>query len=902
VAQSSRPIPTGTVTFLFSDIEGSTELVRRLDPAAYREVLEQHHRILRTAFAAHGGFERGTQGDSFLVVFRDAPSAIAAAVDAQRSLAAAAWPEDLQIRVRMGLHSGEGIPGGDDYVGLDINRAARIASAAHGGQVLVSEATRALIERSLPDGVSVRDIGEHRFKGLDLPERVHQVTIEGLAEEFPPLRSLSPRLAGATFRTTTFLGREREVAELISLLAANRLVTLVGPGGTGKTSLAAELAGRVADGFADGAVFVPLESIADPALVGSAIVTGLKLRDTSARTAREQLLDNLPGREILLILDNFEHVLEAASLVGELLATGPALKVVATSRAPLRLPGEQTFPVQPLPVPAVGDPIEPAALGSVDSVRLFVERARSVLPGFELTDDNAAAVVEICRLLDGLPLGIEIAVARLPLLGPAGIRDRLAQKANLPGSSVRGVPARQRTLRDAIAWSHDLLDEPGKRLFGQFSVFAGGCRLQELEAVCQEVAGPGADVVDSLATLVDQSLVVARQQPAGVRYEMLGTIRDVAAERLADDPDREAVARRHAHAYVALAEANAPRLETREQTRALGDIAADRDNLRAAVRWSIDHAVAEIGLRLAAALARYWWLAGEMDEGRRTVEAVLEAPGADAPTTWRMRGLEGAGLIYYYAGDNDRATAAYQAQLNLARQLEDRQGEADARFNLIFTRDFWTRGPDGLEEIDEIADSYRALANERSLARTMLARANLMMGAGRAADAQQVLEEAVDRYRVLGDLMYESQAANSLAVGGLMYGDRQSAARWFPASLVLDRAIGDTPAVAIGLPVYAVAALEFVGPAACATLLGAYDEMSRRYGLQMPTGLAQVIARFAPRERARSALDPADYEAAIEAGRKMSVGEVSAYLDETIGQIRVDGGDTPASSGRGRRP
>jgi predicted ATPase/class 3 adenylate cyclase len=887
---SSLEIPTGTITFLFSDIEGSTELVKRLEPSVYGELLEQHQRLLRAAFAANGGFERGTQGDSFLVVFRDAPSAVAAAVEAQRALATAEWPDDLAVRVRMGLHSGEGIPGGDDYVGIDINRAARIAGAAHGGQVVVSDATRALTERQLPVGVGLRDVGQHRLKSLDLPEQLYQLTIDGLSDDFPPLRSLSPRLAGAASRSTSFLGREREVGELMELLDAHRLITLVGPGGTGKTSLAVELAHRMGDRFADGAVFVPLDSVADPALVGSAIVAGLSLRDTSGRPARQQLLDNLSGRELLLVLDNFEQVLEAAPLVGELLENGPALKVVTTSRAQLRLAGEQVFPVPPLAVPEASDPIDPAGLGSIESVRLFVDRARGVMPGFELTDDNAAAVADICRLLDGLPLGIEIAVARLPLLGPAGVRDRLARKASLPGSSVRGAPNRQRTLHDAIAWSHDLLDEPDKRLFGQFSVFSGGCRLEELEAVCGEVADPGADAVESLASLVEQSLVGANQQPSGMRYEMLGTIRDFAVQRFADDPDRDAVERRHAYSYMALAEANQPRLERREQGPAIAELAADRDNLRAAVRWSVDRAIPEVGLRLAAALARFWWLVGAMDEGRTAVEAVLEIPGADAPTTWRMRALEAAGMIHYYAADNGRAINAYQAQLDLSRQLGDRHGEADARFNLIFTDDYRTRAAEGLAEIDEVADTFRALGDEWSLARTLWVRSNLMLAAGRPVEAQRLMLEAVPRYRALGDLPYEMQAAIGLLLGGLLFGDRKIAAEWFPASLALAKELGDLAAIAIGLPSFAVAALEFAGPSMAATLLGAYDEMCRRYGMQMPLRLEQVISMLEPRERARAALSPADFEAALEVGRALSVGEVYALLDQTVGQIRTAGG------------
>jgi predicted ATPase len=642
----------------------------------------------------------------------------------------------------------------------------------------------------------------------------------------------------------------------------------------------------VAHGFGDGAVFVPLESVADSELVGSAIVAGLRLRDTSGRPAREQLLENLSGREILLVLDNFEHVVEAAPLVGELLATGPGVKIAATSRAPLHLPGEQLFRVPPLPIPPAGGQPDPIQLGSVDSVRLFVDRARKVQPSFELTDSNAGAVADICRLVDGLPLGIEIAAARLSLLSPAELRDRLVQKLSLPGSSVRGAPARQQTIRETIAWSHDLLDDPSRRLFRELSVFAGGCRLAELEQVCQPTAEAGSDPIDILAALIDQSLVITSQGPTHVRYEMLRTIHEFAAERFIDDPARDDIERRHAISYVALAEANQPRLETRDETLALADMAADRDNLRAAVRWSIDHANAEVGLRLAAALARYWWLAGSMDEGRTTIEAVLGIPGAETPTLWRMRALEGAGLIYYYAAENDRAIDAYEDQLVLSRQLGDRQGEADARFNRIFTRDYRARGTEGLAEIDAIAEIYREVGNERSLSRTAWVRSNLLIAAGRPAEAQTLMLEAIARYRSLGDLPYEMQAANGLALGGIISGDRKTASEWFPASLARARELGDSTAIAVGLPAFAVAAIEFLGPSVAATMFGAYDEMCRRYGVRMPVTLSQVIDRFAPRERARAAMGSEDFEAALETGRAMSVSEVMTYLDETVGQIR----------------
>jgi len=663
MARSRRTVPTGTVTFLFSDIEGSTQLVQELDSAGYRELLEQHQRLLRTAFAAHGGVERGTEGDSFFVVFRDAPSAIAATVNAQRALVAADWPLGHEVRVRMGLHSGEGIRGGDDYVGVDVNRAARIASAAHGGQVLVSESTRALSDRQLPSGVALRDLGEHRLKGLALPERLYQLTIAGLRSDFPPLRSEPSRAAHLPPRLTSFVGRESELGEVQRLLAARHLVTLVGSGGSGKTSLAIECARVVADAFQDGAWFVALDTVSDSELVPPQIVGSLGLRDVSGQSAGESLLENLSRRHLLLVLDNFEQVIEASAFVGKLLAAASEVKVLVTSRAPLHVTGEQLFPVRPLAVPArahptypAGHQVDPDALMSAPAVRLFVDRAQQVQPAFRLTAENAAAVVEICERLDGLPLGIELAAARISLLGAAGIRDRLAQRAGLPAAPNRDVPERQRTLREAISWSHDLLEPAARALFARLSVFAAGCRIQEAEAVCRDASQPGVEVVDTLAALVDQSLVTASQTDDIGRYGMLETIREYAGERLAERDEAAEYRRRHALTFLALAEVNAHALGTRGGGAVAQWFAVEEANLQAAVRWSIETGEAETGLRLIAALQGYWRLDGRVLERRSIALAILGIPGADVPSRARMRALEAAGSLFTRAATTTAPT------------------------------------------------------------------------------------------------------------------------------------------------------------------------------------------------------------------------------------------------------
>jgi predicted ATPase/class 3 adenylate cyclase len=891
MARSSRTVPTGTVTFLFSDVEGSTRLAQQVDPATYRKLIERHQRLLRAAFEVHGGVERGTEGDSFFVVFRDAPSAVAAAVDAQRSMQAARWPPGHDLRVRIGLHTGKGTRGGDDYVGLDVNRAARIASAAHGGQVVISDATRALSDRSLPDGVALRDLGEHHLKSLEVPEHLYQLVIDGLASDFPPLLSKPARAAHLPPRLTSFVGRDAELAEVVRLLASNRLVTLVGPGGTGKTSLATECVREIAGEYPDGAWFIPLDTVLDPELVASEIVGALELQDSTGRPARERLKENLAARELLLLLDNFEQVIEASALVGELVVTAPGITVLVTSRAPLHLTGEQLYPVAPLAVPArvaTADPSadrpDPVALMSVAAVRLFVDRAQQAQPAFRLTAENAAAVADICARLDGLPLGIELAAARIPLLGAAGIRDLLMERIALPASRSRDAPAHQGTLRETIAWSHDLLDPPARVLFARLSVFAYGCAAQEAAAICGPAAELGAEVIDTLAALVDQSLVTANPVGDNVRYGMLETIRTDAAERLEKRGEAVEIRRRHALTYLALAEAKSPLLGTRQRGAAARWFEGEGDNIQAAIRWSIETGQAETGHRLVAALWPYWRFEGRIAERRSATLAVLDIPGSDVPSGWRMRALEAAGSLFYYSGGNDRADAFYRAQLEMAREIGDRQGTADALFNLAFTEDWRGRPAEETARTEELTDAYRELGDEWSLARTEVFRGGRLL-ADEPDEARRILVAAYEWLDELGDVVWGAFAASLIGGAYLQQGDGREAARWFVETLKIAGEAQNMPAVAGLLPFAAVAALELGRPEPAAVLLGAFEALSRRYGIEPTRDWARVIAAMDPHGRAKAALDPETFEAAFRRGRELTSQEAQAYGLETIGTL-----------------
>ncbi|HEY6056813.1 MAG TPA: adenylate/guanylate cyclase domain-containing protein, partial [Candidatus Limnocylindrales bacterium] len=456
-------LPTGTLTFLFTDIEGSTRLVAALGER-FGPLLERHQALLRAAFDARGGVEVATEGDSFFVVFASAGAAVVAAAAAQRALAAEHWPAGVEgVRVRMGLHTGEGRLGGDNYVGLDVHRAARIGAAAHGGQVLLSDVTRALAAESLPDDLVLRDLGEHRLKDLERPERLVQLVVRGLPEEFPPPRTLEAP-TNLPAQVTSFVGRAREVEEIEALVRRSRLVTLVGPGGTGKTRLSLRVAERLRQEFAAGAFFVDLSPLIDPALIAATIAHALGVREEPSRPLVQSLEGHLRDLRLLLVLDNFEQVTRGAALVGDLMRAAPGLAVLVTSRVVLHVTGEQEYPVAPLRLPDT-DRLPPLGmLTGIDSIALFSVRAQAVWPDFVVDAENAAAVAAICARLDGLPLAIELAAARIKLMAPQAILSRLEKRLAILTSTAGDLPERQRSLRGAIEWSHDLLDPTERAL------------------------------------------------------------------------------------------------------------------------------------------------------------------------------------------------------------------------------------------------------------------------------------------------------------------------------------------------------------------------------------------------------------------------------------------------------
>src|SRR5918995_1701993 len=547
--------PTGTVTFLFTDVEGSTKLWER-HTETMRTALARHDEILRRSIEVHGGHVFKTVGDAFC--------ALESALAAQRAFLSDPWhTEIVALRARMALHTGTAEERGGDYFGPAVNRVARLLSAGHGGQVLLSSSTQELVRDHLPPKTHLRDLGERRLKDLSRPERIFQLTAPDLPSEFPPLRTLETHTNNLPLQATPLIGREREVEAVCELLRSSetRLLTLLGPGGTGKTRVGLQVAAELVDDFEDGVFFVPIASITDPTLVAPTIARVLGLSEGGARRAEELLEGYLRDRQALLLLDNLEQVLEAAPVVDRLLSTAAGLKILATSRTPLGLYGEYEFPIPPLslPDPESLPPLED--LTEYEAVRLFVERARAVRPDFSLVEDNAPAVVEICQRLDGLPLAIELAAARIKLLPPQVLLDRLGNRLKILTGGARNLPERQRTLRNAIEWSYGLLDEGEKMLFGRFGVFSSGATLEAMEAVCEAEGDLPTDVFEGASSLLDKSLLRQEEEVGGEpRFVMLETIHEFADEKLEGSGDAEAVRRAHAEYFLALAEEAEPML------------------------------------------------------------------------------------------------------------------------------------------------------------------------------------------------------------------------------------------------------------------------------------------------------------------------------------------------------
>jgi predicted ATPase/class 3 adenylate cyclase len=870
-------LPTGTVTFLFTDVEGSTRLVAALG-TEYPAVLERHSAIVREGLSAHGGVEVNTEGDSFFAVFGSAVDAVGAVVEIQRALAAEPWPAGNSVRVRMGVHTGEGRVALADYAGMDVHVAARIAAAGHGGQVLLSDATRALVAATLPAGVTLRDLGTHRLKDLEEPQALWQLVIDGLEAAFPPIRTLeSPTNLPAEH--TSFVGRAQETDDVLALLSTNRLVTLTGPGGTGKTRLALRIADSCRSRFADGTFFIDLAPLTDPALVGPTIARSMGLSDQAERTIVDLLTAYLERREMLLVLDNFEHLLAGSAIVERLLSGAPTLRILVTSRSALELYGEQEYAVPPLPLPDPADVADLARLSANEAVALFVERARAATPAFALSRETAAAIARICVRLDGLPLAIELAASRIRLLEPAEILARLEQQLPVLSTGGSNLPERQRTLRAAIAWSYDLLRPGEQAFFARLAIFSGGWTLDAAEAVSLPRETADLDAFEGLASLVAQSLVRRSSDAGGSRFAMFETIREFAHHRLQEDGDVEEVGRRHLAYYRDLAETAEPHFIGSDQVAWLDRFEREHDNVRAALGRALVERDVENGLRLAGSLWRFWLQRGFLREGRGWLEAIL-ALEPDAVDRSRAKAFSALGGLCYWLNDIDATEEAYRSAVRLYRVLGDRAAEAEALYDFAFVPVMRGEHGEAQRRFDEVLSVAREVGRRDLVAKVQMSRGINAVLARDAAAALVLFDESLAYFREIDDRFHVADALAAVAQAYRLLRDHRAARHAYSEALRIFAEARNLPS--IGMVLEETAALESSAGrhAEAVRLMGAAASLRDTTGATAPL----TVMRLGDVEAtARVAIGDQAVDEALGAGRRMTLEQAIEYATGLAG-------------------
>jgi predicted ATPase/class 3 adenylate cyclase len=857
-----------TLTFVLTDVEGSTRLWEA-HGQAMGSALAAHDRLVSRAVASHGGrlVKTKGEGDSSFSVFTSPAQAVAAALEFQRALAAEPWPLPAPLAVRVAVHAGEVQEREADFYGPVVNRCARLRAIGHGGQVLLSAVVAELVRDDLPEGAHLRGLGVHRLKDLAAPEHVVQLCHPDLRDQFPPLSSLEARPNNLPMQLTSFVGRERELAGLRQQLVSSRLVTLVGIGGCGKTRLALQAAADAVEGYPGGVWLVELAPLSEPSLVEQQLATVLGIREEGGagepggRTLTDRLLGYLAPRRTLVLLDNCEHLVEAcAALAAKLVGGCPELTVLATSREPLGVAGEVTFAVPPLAT----EPLDQAADGGSEAVRLFVDRARLVDPTFALTSENAAAVAGICRRLDGIPLAIELAAARTRSLTPRQLDDRLGDRFRLLTGGSRTSLPRHQTLRAAIEWSHRLLSGPEQVLFRRLAVFAGSCTLEAAEQVC---ADGDLDILLLVAALVDKSLLV--HEPAQGRHRMLETIRQYAWEELRQAGEEDELRARHRDWCLALVEA--VELDTPLATAWMARLAAEQDNFRAALEW--DGPTGDDGakrLRLAGALREFWWSRAQGGEGRHWLERALQA-GPDAPAAARAVALVGAGLVAGDQGDGVSALDFFQRSQALYEELGDRRGVAESLLGLGQIAGLQGRYEQAQAVLEQAVREAQAVGDRYLAALALNFIGNGLYVRGDWASARPLFEQVRDVLQSIGNQRGVAIVKVQIGLCSLEGGDQDEARSLVREGLALASELDFRWGALYGLDGAALVAARTGSVEVAATLLGA-TELERR-----STPAPHIGVREAGVAAVKEALDPDTLARAWDEGVAMPLDQAISY-------------------------
>ena len=866
--------PTGTVTFVFTDIEEGSKLWEEF-PDAMRQATSVQDAILRQHFQAFQGSIFKTVGDAFCVAFPTATQAVESVFAAQCTLCKEDWPPQTHLKIRMAVHTGEVEHRDNDYFGPPLNRVARILATCHGGQILVSGVTQELVRDRLPSAASLIDLGEHRLKDLWRTERIFQLVGPDLPSKFPAIKSLNhPSVShNLPHQPTNFVGREKQVIEIEEKLLSVRLLTLTGPGGTGKTRLGLQVAANMTEDAIDGAWFIELASVTNPSLVAQAVASTLSIPISGEKTIEESIIENLQSRRILLLFDNCEHLIDSvAQMVDRILKQCVDVKVLATSRENLGVPGEAIYQIPSLTLPDLKQKLPLEVMTQFEAVRLFIDRAEQAKSDFTVTSQNVPAIASICHRLDGIPLAIELAAARVRTLTVAVINEKLDQRFRLLTGGSRTWLPRQQTLRSLIDWSYDLLSEVEKLLLCRLSVFNGGWTLESCEAICAGEPIEGWEILDLIASLVDKSLVAIVVRNGTARYQLLETVRAYASDRLSELGGTEQWKDRHLDSFVVFAEQAEAHLTSPNQTEWLDHLEAEHDNIRSALEWSRSSSRCDRQLRLTASLWRFWLTRGYLTEGREQLRVALKNDSKEDATI-RLKALIGAGNLARLQHDFQEASELITESLMLSRQQNQTSNIAISLSILGLMA--WNQGKlsEALPLLEESLMSYREINDLRGVAATLNNLGMVTWSSGNSESSYQLFQESLTLRRQLRDRVGEAMSLINLGEVSYELGKFQEALTLYQTSLNIQAEIGDRRGLVESLEGLAQIAIALGLPLEAAKMFGAEERFRQESGVPLAPNRIEHhnnLLLLAQGELSDAAL----FRSAWEEGRVMSIEDI----------------------------